>query len=189
MVQWIPSHVGIRGNEVADRAAALAHDAPQIEYLPLDSQNLDALPKKASRESCDRYLRMVLPDTTMGHYLTASESQPWARHGNRELDVALTRMRLGHTRLASHLWRIGLVDSPDCIWCRVPDTVEHVFLHCHRHFSARTRLRCGLASLGVTDTLSLRHILGGEGIAIELRAQLGQMVCRYIVSTGRLGKI
>ncbi|MPC92177.1 hypothetical protein E2C01_087251 [Portunus trituberculatus] len=67
----------------------------------------------------------------MGQYCHNSSPQPWVRQQSRALDVALTRLRLGHTTLNAHLHRLHLAPDPHCPWCSVPASIPNAF--CYEH--------------------------------------------------------
>ena len=100
----------------------------------------------------------------MGQYRPDSSPQPWVRQTSRVLDVALTRLRIGHTRLTAHLHRLHLAPDPYCPWCRnVEETIEHFILHCPRFNSHRVLLRTQLQALSV-PTFDLPTLLVAEGV-------------------------
>ncbi|XP_050706209.1 uncharacterized protein LOC126991498 [Eriocheir sinensis] len=111
-LQWVPSHSGIRGNSIADAAAKMALAEVNITPLPLPLSTAKCLIFRTCRASWDDTLANTLRTTSMGQYRTNSSPQPWVRKKSRVLDVALTRLRLGHTRLGAHLHRLRLVPDP-----------------------------------------------------------------------------
>ncbi|XP_045104412.1 uncharacterized protein LOC123499945 [Portunus trituberculatus] len=139
--QWVPSHSGIRGNEVVDAAAKMA--------------------------------------------LT----HPWVRKQSRILDVALTRLRLGHTRLTAHLHRLGLSTDPYCPWCRtVEETIEHFLLHCSRFHSHRVVLRDHLVALGVS-TFDLPTLLTAAGVHSSHQAAVLRLTCVFLKKREQLPRL
>lgn len=113
-LQWIPSHSNIRGNEVVDAAAKMALSEVNITPLPLSLSTATHLITHKCYSTWDGSLADALRTTTMGKYCHNSSPQPWMRKKSRVLDVALTHLRLGHTRLTTHLYRLGLTKDPFC---------------------------------------------------------------------------
>jgi len=125
---WVPSHVGIVGNERADSLARSAATSgyphyksiPASDYFPpFRSFLLDRWQSFWSNLSGNK-LRTVKP------YIT-----PWSEpyHKNRRWETALTRLRIGHTNLThSHL----MTRSPStlCPNCHIPFSVSHILLFC-----------------------------------------------------------
>ncbi|MPC59546.1 hypothetical protein E2C01_053570 [Portunus trituberculatus] len=68
--------------------------------------------KTACRRHWDTTLTDALQHTTLGHIRQDTRHHWWTYSPNRALDTALTRLRIGHTRLNAHLHRLGMTDSP-----------------------------------------------------------------------------
>ncbi|XP_050723248.1 uncharacterized protein LOC127001977 isoform X5 [Eriocheir sinensis] len=85
-----------------------------ITPLPLTLPTAKRLISRTCHASWDGTLVNTLRITSMGQYRTNSSPQPWVRKTSRVLDDALTRLRLGHTRLGAHLHRQRLVPDPHC---------------------------------------------------------------------------
>ncbi|MPD01726.1 hypothetical protein E2C01_097266 [Portunus trituberculatus] len=133
-----------------DAAAKMALTHVNITPLPLHPHSAKRLISRLCHSSWDSSLNTALRITSMGLYHSDSSPQLWVRKQSCILDVALTRLRLGHTRLTSHLHRLGLSPDPYCPWCRmVEETIEHFLLHCSRFHSHCVLLRDHLVALGV----------------------------------------
>ncbi|KAG0720858.1 hypothetical protein GWK47_047601 [Chionoecetes opilio] len=105
-LQWVPSTATFRGNEVADAAAKMALSEVSITPLPLPLSTAKRLISKKCRSAWDRSLGDALRATSMGQYRTDSSLHPWIRQTSRVLDVALTRLRIGHTTLTAQCSRV-----------------------------------------------------------------------------------
>lgn len=119
--------------------------------LPLSTSK--RLLAQLCRSLWNESLTPVLRTTTMDLYRSDPTPQPWIRQTSRKLDVghvALTRLRLGHTRLTAHLHRLSIAPDPYCPWCpNTPETIHHFLLECPRFHSLRVVLRDRLRALGV----------------------------------------
>ncbi|XP_069192215.1 uncharacterized protein [Procambarus clarkii] len=151
-LQWVPSHVGIKGNEVADAAAGMAHALHDSTNVTLDLSEILPQLRAACLASWEAMMEPALRSSSLAGLREDSSPRPWTRHHSRLFDTAITRLRIGHTCLAAHLHRLRLVDSPYCQWCLTQeDTVEHLLLHCPRFHSARVRLQSSIRSVFMKD--------------------------------------
>jgi ribonuclease HI len=130
-ISWIPAHVGIHGNELADKLAkgALKHSSIDLALLPEGSD---------VTESVDEYV--------LGKWQEEHNSSTIAKHNktiqpivntktkftdpNRKKEVALTRLRLGVCKLNYYLHIQRNHDTGLCRTCGVPETIKHYLMSC-----------------------------------------------------------
>ena len=111
MLQWIPAHCGIPGNENADRLAKLGA-AKEQEYNWVIYEEMKShikSPYKPSKQTNDYYLL------------------------SRHEQVIIFRLRTGHNRLNQHMYkRFRLVPPPPsmCSCGEAEQTTEHVIQDC-----------------------------------------------------------
>ena len=112
---WIPSHIGIRGNEAADMAAKeslnLDITASQVPYTDLKCHINHFISNKWQEHwsSCpDNKLFKIKP--------TLGESPPGFRNSRKE-EVVLSRLRIGHAYF-SHSYILRQQDPPECTACQ-----------------------------------------------------------------------
>ena len=187
--QWVPSHVGINGNEVVDKAATHAHSLPQITDYNLDKVTFSNSSRKSCYINWNNSLSLSLSTTGLGRYRQDASPQPWVRSPTRRIDTLMVRLRIGHVGLNSYLFKIKKADSPHCTWCQnIDDTVEHFLLYCPRFYSFRTKLHSRLLSLGLgRPTLPL--LLSGEGVEEVLRRPVMEATFDYLRETNKLKKL
>ncbi|XP_063601635.1 uncharacterized protein LOC134777703 [Penaeus indicus] len=162
MIQWIPAHKNIKGNEIADLAAKTAHNINETFNITKDISNVIKEIKNKSLKNWEEYLTNAL--NTKNYYLKNTSPQPWTRSKNRKLDTCITRIKTKHTRLKHHLHRIKIETDPFCRWClNQEETVEHIFLHCPRFNSNRVVLLEALKKIKISNP-NVKQLITGEDL-------------------------
>ncbi|KAG0721067.1 DNA repair protein RAD51 3 [Chionoecetes opilio] len=184
--QWVPSHAGIPGNEVADSAARMALTDVNTTPFPLPLSAAKRLISRVCRSTWNNTLGDALRITSMGQYRSDSSPQPWIRKKSRVLDVTLTRLRLWHTTLTVHRHRLRLSPDPHCPWCmNFPETIEHFLLQCRRFHSHRVVLHSQLLALNI-NTFDLPTLLAAAGVPPSRQHAVIRLTCAFLRKTGQL---
>ena len=151
---WVPSHVGILGNEHADRLANNATKAQiQIENL-LTKDEMKSKIKRIGRKAWLQRWRSPLGRPNKLKEITDDLSPlPNSSCSNRRWERTLARLRLGHSRL-THGFIISNTTPPFCENCGEDTalTIKHIIVECPQYRMERLR------NFGST-TVSLRSAL------------------------------
>lgn len=167
---WTPSHVGILGNEMADRAARQAADNEDVDNEVTRPDDLKLSIKKWITNAWQREWDGA--ETKLK--LTKPRTIPWKipiRLSRRE-QVALTRLRIGHTHLTSVYLLTG-GEQPRCNSCNTLLTVKHITIECTELTNIREQLRL---------PNNLKDILSNDSKAVK-------KIIDFIKRTGLIRKI
>ena len=158
---WLPSHVGIKGNEAADVKAKASLD-PEISNFKLPCTDfkpfINVYILSKWQLSWDRATFNKL------HEIKPVLGKNTIYRSLRREEVVLTRLRIGHTRL-THSYLLKREDQPFCISCNEPFTVKHFlidcieFSHMRRQFFQTNDLRYLFENVPTDNILMfLKHI-------------------------------
>ena len=124
---WIPSHIGIYGNEKVDKSAKESLDLEVTDFkIPFNN-----FKPFINKYVCDKW--QTLWDETPFNKL--KEIEPIVNHHrlvpklSRREEIVLARLRIGHTRV-THSCLLNREERPYCIGCDTPFTVRHFLLDC-----------------------------------------------------------
>ena len=116
VLQWIPSHCGIFGNEKADELAKKGTYILQSTQREIPLGSAVRLIKNMLKV---RYEKQVTDSTSHKNWIQGIHDIP---DNPRYKAVAAFRLLTGHDCLAKHLNRFGIFGSPNCVLCR--ETVD-----------------------------------------------------------------
>ena len=123
---WVPSHVNIKGNELADRAAksALSND-PSPLLLPCSDfyPNIDNFIREAWQQEWNTEVDNKL------HSVQAFVGKTQPKLTLVRDDMVIRRVRIGHTRF-THKHHMEKTPPPMCQTCQQRITVRHIFIEC-----------------------------------------------------------
>ena len=159
---WIPSHVGITGNERADSQAKAALNEPE----PVDRlvPCTDLIPKAKNYiknlwlnrwESKHRHHRSIKL------YPINPNITPFYINGlSRKDEVIIHRIRIGHSRL-THSYLMEEAPLPLCLCCQtVPISIKHLMIECPQLAGIRSKYYRANDMRDLFERFSLKHILG-----------------------------
>lgn len=160
---WVPSHCGIVGNETADEAAKLEGEKegqpvnlalPYKDLYPVyHSKLLEKWQTEWSNIGRNK-LRVIKPKIELWNT---------SKHRDRKIQVIMTRVRMGHSRL-THGHLLAGEEPPYCDGCLVPLTIGHILVECPDY--TRERRQC-FGRDGVTRALPIKNVLRDEDSAVD----------------------
>ena len=136
VLAWVPSHVGIKGNEKADALAKKALDLninnikiPHTDFKP----NINKFIKIKWQSEWD-----ALPNNKL-HVIQPTVGLVSDFFSNKRRDeIVFARSKIGHTHL-THAYLLKSEDVPQCIPCNCPITVKHILIECIDYMHVRPK--------------------------------------------------
>ena len=158
---WTPSHVELKGNEDADKAAKEAINYPSLKKSVPVYDILSLIKCKVKQKWQSEW--ESFPITNKLRSIKTSIS-PWQSSIQkcRQFEVILTRLRIGHTNLShGHLMSSPHNLPPICELCNSQMSVQHILVECNKYERQRCVFRCKnlIDILSETDHFSFYAIL------------------------------
>ncbi|GBN03084.1 hypothetical protein AVEN_208852-1 [Araneus ventricosus] len=123
LFSWVPSYVGIAGNELADKSAKSA-----TEFLTRPTVYADVRSAVNQWCHCQWQEKWNMETNNKLHVIKPVLSH-WVTKLNRRCDVVLTRLRIGLARL-THKYLLSAESPPTCSHCGDILTVKRILTDC-----------------------------------------------------------
>ena len=153
---WVPSHVGIRGNEEADK---VAKEALSLPFYP------SKLPYTDFKPAVFRYISETWQsfwDTQVDNKLHSVKpllGESGCNRISQRKETILARLRIGHTRL-THSYLLERDSAPECAACQSPLTVKHILMDCGDFALIRQRSYCVSDLRELFESVPLERVFG-----------------------------
>ena len=175
-------HVGVRGNEKADKMAkeSLLKGSIEMKVSISKAEVKSVIWERMNQRWQDRWDREEKGRHL--YHIDKSVKTKRVRSGLRREDIIMTRLRIGHSGLNKTLKVIGKHEDGLCERCQVEESVQHVIMDCREYVRERERMRVRLRQLGMQE-FTLRGILG-----TSKRAQI-KVLLGFLRDTGVFDRI
>lgn len=162
-IQWIPSHVGTHGNELADELARLGL-GPNSEMLRHDLfvKDVFSLLKAQMLHATKEWYKDYSTEKGKRFFEIQSEycEKPWYHGENldsKEIRL-INRLMTGHNYSRYWLARMKIVDDGECELCQEEETADHLIMTCLKlgHIRQAYSFECKYRTL--VDALKTKDI-------------------------------
>lgn len=131
---WVPSHVGVLGNERADELARNSIGTLPISHVSLPRSDIKCDIKRRLRIAWQQQWDAMHANKL--HEIIPLIPKKYVDCYPRSWSVTLNRLKLGHTRLTHGHYMSGS-PQPFCEDCIVPLTIKHIMVECPNYNQER----------------------------------------------------
>ena len=194
-ITWVAGHVGLTGNELADKQAKLGVNLAKSENLQT------TISKSLVKTTIRRHIQDLWQnkwdienEARIAHDITPDiGAKPRPSPKTRKADIAFNHLLNGHTLLQDHQYRIGQSNnnSPNCECGQDRETIDHYLLKCPLHTEARNIMLSNIsAALAEQDPpikvnyADTAFLLGTNNfLAGDTRRSILKAVTGFLIST------
>lgn len=145
VIGWIPGHMGIRGNELADSLAKEAIENKRDDRICVPYGDWKSFFKKDMFETTKRRIEregIYKGKVYFDNYYNRDNNRPWFRKFNvrREIVTLVNRLRSNHYNLNESLARKNFIESARCECGAEIQDIEHTLWNCNMYDEERIKL-------------------------------------------------
>lgn len=178
---WVPAHVGIDGNEMADKHAKRSLNKNNVE---IDAKISKAEAKIIIKQAVIKSWQQKWDLEKTGRHLYKIQKKVGLQINEtggdfKRREVIIAQLRIGPSSLNGNLHKIRKHPSGFCSCCGEFETVEHILLQCRAYSKERQLLETQIQTEGAKN-MTLELILGNRTF---------RRMIKYIIESGNYNSL
>ena len=173
-LEWVPGHINIRGNDLADKAAK---KETELQYITPESYiSLAFIKRKIREKGLITWNNIWFESKSKGKHYNQFECKPkWKQSASivrKQVFSSYFQLKTGHGYFKSYLNRASDAYPDICFICNTKESPEHLLLNCKRYSSIRNKIKIEKQ----LNQLSLKILFGskqGQNFLFEYIKQTG----------------
>jgi len=194
IVHWIPGHMNITGNVLADRQAkeAAKEAVDVVSHDHIDGKSANQMLQKRAIEKWNVQYQMSETSELIKDVITKAGDRKCVGEKHRPSYSKINQLICGHTKLKNHWAKVTNSQDRDCNHCRVPETVNHYLFECEKYVQARKKLGNQVEEILQRQDITCGDITVGvltgeiENISTAAKEELISNIWEFIRATKRL---
>ncbi|CAI6366491.1 unnamed protein product [Macrosiphum euphorbiae] len=134
---WVPSHIGIPGNEKADKMANEAVTSTTSTIInKIPSKDLLNEAHKRIIKTWQNHWDSIPSSNKLRNIKKSISKWAYPENASRREQIVINRSRIGHSHI-THSYLITKETPPLCDTCKTPLTMAHIIIVCPKFSTAR----------------------------------------------------
>ena len=150
---WVPSHIGLPGNEKADQAAKIGLTHKHKINTTYSKTKIKSLINVIINYKYNKKYQENWNHTDYYKIQPNKVNKVRNFHHFRKVDTTITRLRLNNARNNTYLHKIGKKPNNLCNYCNTPDTIQHNIYECKQYYKHRAELLSNTNQVSQFNTL------------------------------------
>ena len=179
--------MGIINNNIADEVAKIACNYTCVTSFPFEYKDMIKMLNLKLLNSRLAHWSQVKDSLAFSKVIQDVSQWQWISVESRFYDVLLARFRSGCIELNEHLYKVKMIDSPNCSHCNnVVESIEHFIFFCPRYRKELKEMHDRMLKLNISNnSINLHLLLTGGNFSNRKRISVMKLFIKFIVDSKR----